>query len=687
MTAGRRGDGSGLIASFTLLTAGLAVAFVILAALVVAVPLPAPEAPQASVVYDINRIPYGRLFVENRTEIPFSQMPLHLRQAVIAIEDDRFYKHPGIDPIALVRALIVDIRERKVVEGGSTITQQLAKNLYLTPERTLMRKLREALLTLRLEMKYSKDEILRLYLNQIYFGAGAYGVEAAAWTYFGRPARDLDLPSAALLAGLIRSPEGYSPFRNPDAALHRRDVVLSRMVELRMIDERQRKEASSSALGTRQRPAPTLEAPYFVDYVTDLVREANPALAAVLDRGGYRVYTTLDIKVQRAAESAVAGGIRTAVPDKVGVIQPQAALVAIDPATGHIRAMVGGRSFSNTPLNRASQSRRQPGSAFKPFLYAAVLDRGFPPTATKVCEPVTYQGTTPDEVYQPKDHTDEKYHYRPLAMREAIAISDNVVAVRWAEEVRPSTVASYARRLGIQSPLEPNLSIALGSSEVTPLEMAASFAPFANSGFRVEPVALIRIEDRWGRVVHEARPRPPTRVLDERVAYILTDLLRSVVRPGGTAGFVEGSLRRPVAGKTGTTDELRDSWFVGFTPDLVASVYVGYDHRERAAGSGGALAAPVWLSFASAALKDVAVSDFRRPSGVVEASICNETGLTPNPTCPARTEIFIEGTQPDQVCPIWHMAPTGAPTGDLAPYTPPTHGAVAPAPEDGGRPR
>ncbi|MGE5484038.1 MAG: transglycosylase domain-containing protein [Ignavibacteriales bacterium] len=635
----------------------LSIAFALAALLIVIIPLPPPETPLASMLYDRNGEVFGRLFVQNRTEIPLSQMPADLRNAVIAVEDYRFYKHPGIDPIAIARALVVDIREGRIVEGASTITQQLARTLYLSAERRLSRKLIEALLALKLELKYTKDEILGMYLNQIYFGAGAYGVEAASWTYFGTAAKDLDLPRAALLAGLIRAPESYSPFRNPELAARRRDNVLKRMNELGYVDESGLRAAVSSQLGTRPRPVPLIEAPYFADYVLEQVRQADPALASDLDRGGYRVYTTLDMKAQRSAERAVAQ-IQKSGTDAAGVVQPQMALVAMDPSSGQIRAMVGGRDYSNTSLNRAVQSLRQPGSMFKPFVYAAALDRGHPPTAVKVCEPVTYPGKDPEHPYQPADYGDEKYHYRPITMREAIMISDNVVAVRWIEQVGPGTAASYARRMGIQSPLNENLSLALGSSEITPLEAAAAFSALANSGFRVEPSALLRVEDRWGRIVLEKKARPPTRALDENVAYILTDLMKGVTSPGGTAGSVQGNLGRPVAGKTGTTDDFRDAWFVGFTPDLVGVVYVGYDHREKAVGSGGSVAAPVWQSFASGALEGTPVSDFARPAGVVDRWVCTETGLLVNPTCPARSELFIQGTEPQWVCPLPHYWPS-----------------------------
>ncbi len=642
-----------LIPALTVAAVAFSVIFALVAFIVVAIPLPPPETPLASVLYDRNGDAFGRLFVQNRTEIPLSQMPEDLRNAAISVEDYRFYKHFGLDPISIVRAFVVDIKKRQFAEGASTITQQLARTLYLSQERRISRKLIEALLALKLELKYSKDEILGMYLNQVYLGAGTYGVEAASWTYFGVPARDLDLPRAALLAGLIRSPEGYSPFNEPELALKRRDNVLRRMNELGYIDESRLRSALSSPLGTKKRPAPLVEAPYFADYVLEQVRQADPALALSLSRGGYKIHTTLDMKAQRSAQRAVAQ-LRESAPDANGVTQPQCALIAMDPSNGQIRAMVGGRDYANTSLNRTVNSHRQPGSMFKPFVYAAALDRGNPPTAVMMCEPIAYPGRDPEHPYQPADYGDEKYHYRFIAMREAITISDNVVAVRWTEQVGPATVASYARRMGIRSPLSENLSLALGSSEITPLEAATAFCPLANSGFGVEPSALLKVEDKWGRAVLEKKPVTPTRALDENVAYILTDMMRGVTRPGGTAGFVEGELGRPVAGKTGTTDDSRDAWFAGFTPDLVGVVYVGYDHREKAVGSGGSVAAPIWRSFASGALEGLPVADFQRPAGVVEMWVCEETGLPANPACPARSELFIRGTEPTGVCPLPH---------------------------------
>lgn len=630
------------------------------AALVLIIPLPEPAVPRATKVYDRNGELVASVFVENRVEIPFAEMPRHLRDAVVAMEDDRFYQHFGIDPIGLARAMYRNIRARRVVEGGSTITQQLAKNLFLTPERTLRRKFLEAVLTEKLEIRYSKDEILKMYLNTIYLGEGAYGVEVASQTYFGKHARDLDLAESALLAGLIRSPETYSPFKNREGAEARQAIVLDRMVELGYIAWEEAKRAKAEKIEFAEKPITRNFAPYFVQYVTDVVRRIHPDITeADLLRSGFSIRTTLDLRMQRAAQRALDLGLGQGTPDQRGVRQPQGALVAIDPRNGEIRAMVGGRNFSESTWNRAILAKRQPGSAFKPFLYAAVLSAGYPPTSRQMCAPVSFPGGKPGELWTPTDYKVD-YHYREMTIREAIKISDNVVAAKWASIVGPGRIARFANAMGIRSRLDINLSLALGTSPVTPLEMAAAYAPLANGGIYFDPTAVVEVKGHGGEDLIGGGgvpiPRKSYRAIDQSVAYVLTSLMKSVLEPGGTAGHVGWRLGRPAAGKTGTTDLYRDAWFIGYTPDLVAAVYVGNDDVSKPVGrSGGSIAAPIWADFMMEALRGGPPRDFPMPPGVVVERVCSVTGLRAGPTCPCYDEVFIRGTEPATECPGFHL--------------------------------
>lgn len=638
----------------------------IVSLLIVLTPLPEPQVPLASRFLDQNGQVFATMFVENRRVIPFAEMPVSLRNAIVAIEDDRFFTHRGFNFRGLARAALKNLLAGRIVEGGSTITQQLAKNLYLTQKRTLTRKIREAILTVKLELKFSKQEILKMYLNTIYFGNGAYGVEVASQTYFGKAARDLTLPEAALLAGLPRGPEIFSPFKSPERARARRDTVLNRMAELGFITAAQAAEAKAVSLGViSPRPSGAGMAPYFVDLVVREISQEHPDIARDLARGGYEIVTTIDTKMQRAAERAFAQGIPPGSPDSKGILQPQGALVAIDPTNGFIRAVVGGREFATNRFNRAVQAMRQPGSAFKPFLYTAALSEPYQFTAAsvQVCEPVTFPGGAPGETYTPRDYGEPNYHYRPLGMREAIKISDNVVAVRWMAAVGPKRVIDFARRMGIESPLEPNLSLALGTSEVTPLELTAAYAPLANGGYRVKPMAVLKITDRYGSVISQKAPRRE-KVIDEKVAFIVTDMMKEVVRPGGTGARVLEIFDRPAAGKTGTTNEYRDAWFIGFTPDLVATVWVGNDDLRKPVGApGGRVAAPIWANFMAEALANTPIRDFAQPAGVIAVDICPETGLLPNFTSIPRREWFIQGTEPTTTCPQFHLPNLQAPPG------------------------
>ncbi len=652
-------------------------------------PLPVPQVARATEIYDVNGVLATKLYVENRTPVPLTEVPDHLQKAVIAVEDDRFYRHFGIDPIGILRATVRNILAGRVVEGGSTITQQLARNLYLTQRRTLTRKLQELFIILQLEARYSKREILEMYLNQVYFGFGAWGVEAASQLYFGKHVRDLDLAESALLAGLLRSPEVYTPLRNPQLARERRNIVLNRMVELGLLSPDTAADAKEAPVRLAER-RPRTRAAYFVDYVMRQIRARHPELERDILRGGYKIYTTMDLRMQEVAEDAVQAYLIKGQPDARGVLQPQVALVAIDPRNGYIKALVGGRNSENPSYNRAVVAHRQPGSAFKPFLYAAVLSSGYTAADQQVCEFVSFPGAAGAEPYVPKDYTEggrrPPYHYRPLSIREAIEISDNVVAVKWAAAIGPRSIVNMARRLGIESPLEPSLPLALGTSEVTPLEMAVAYAPFANMGWRVKPMAIRRITDASGRILEENRPEM-TKVLDEGVAYILTDIMKGVISRG-TASNLAGWLDRPAAGKTGTTDRSDNAWFIGYTPDLVAAVWVGNDMPSPLPGFGSTLAGPVWAGFMSKALAETLARDFPRPSNVISVAVSARDGLIPNPTSAVREELFIIGTEPHVVSPVFEWgASSSLRNRSRPPATPEKGQAARPATSTASQPR
>lgn len=601
------------------------------------------EVPAASKILDAKGELIAFISQENRLPVTLENVSPYMKQAIIAIEDSRFYSHHGIDPVGMARALYRNINARGVVEGGSTITQQLAKNLYLDPRRTVGRKLEELALAVQLERKYTKNEILSMYLNEIYFGQGAYGIEAAARTYFNKPAKDLGLAESAMLAGIPGAPGIFSPSVDPAAARKRQVIVLDRMAMLGMIDEKKAEQAKQQFLQPAKAPAQIMSAPYFTSEIIRQLEQKYQDNLELLYAGGLTIYTTLDINMQTAAEKAFADGMREKAPELNG------ALVAVEPKTGRIKAMVGGKDYSKSQFNRAL-ARMQPGSAFKPFLYAAAIDRGYTAGAAITCEQVSFNqgGESP---YQPKDFQGS-YHNRPFTLKEALFTSDNVVAVRLNDMVGPSAAASYARRMGIESPLKPVLSLPLGTSEVTPLEMAGAYSTLANGGIKCEPYYISKVTDSSGRILEEYRPKPE-RALDEKTCYIITDMLTGVLKPGGTAPDVYNDIKRPAAGKTGTTENYRDAWFIGYTPDLAAAVYVGYDDKSKGSGqTGSQAAAPVWSLFIKEALKDVPPKEFPVPQGVVKVNICADDGLLAGGLNTRSIEAaFVKGTEPTAVCP------------------------------------
>ncbi|MGQ9779660.1 MAG: transglycosylase domain-containing protein [Bacillota bacterium] len=636
----------------------------------------------ASIVYDIKGREVGRFFaLENREPIPLSQIPQVVRDAVIAVEDARFYTHRGVDLRAIARAAWADIRGGAFLEGGSTITQQLARNALLTRRKLLIRKIREAFYAMAIERKYSKDQILEFYLNQVYFGHGAYGIQCAAKTFFGKEAKDLRLEEAALLAGLLKSPKYFDPYLYPEKARARRTIVLQQMVKYGYITPAQAKAAEARPLGVVPLRPRERRAAYFLEYIERQLSDKFQRLE--LDTGGFRIYTTLDNDIQAAAEAMVAQ-MRSGQPDAAGVIQPQVALVALDPATGYIKAMVGGRDFGNTQLNRADRAYRQPASAIKPFVYTAAIDsREFTPASVLVDEPISFKNSD-GTLYSPRNY-DGKYR-GAITLQEALEQSVNVIAVKLVERLGPARVASYAKKMGLESLVfsgrqnDLNLaSLALGglTRGVTPLELAAAYTPLANRGIRVEPLAILKVTDREGNVLLEQRPRRRV-VLDEATAYVMTNMLRRVVTHGtGRQAYLDEL--HPVAGKTGTATRNVNAWFVGYTPNLLAAVWIGNDRQDQPLPFGSGEAARLWAVFMRRAVEYLPVASFVPPPGVTpEIAICKESGELFGPDCPAADQdfaVFLEGTQPRVFCHL-HSSPA-KPEAEGNPSSPTTEDSSA----------
>ena len=706
----------------------------------------------------------GQFFVERRLLTPLSNIPKRLIQAVIAVEDSRFYKHEGFDLIRIVKAVLVDLRSLELKEGASTITQQLARSLFLTQEKNLTRKIKEILLAWKIERLLSKDEILEMYLNQIYFGHGAYGVQAAAKTYFSRDVTELSLAEMAFLAGLPKAPTNYSPYFNPERAKARQGVVLRRMLEEQFITEAEFRRAYQEDLYFAKYQTQEDIAPYFLEYLRQQLIATYGE--ETVYKGGLNVYTTLNIEMQKAAAEAVRQGLRAidkrqgyrgvlgrapvrsvavaeagaseekrspraapafqtgdvvegtvmkttssratvsiggvtgilsiedaawarkrlVPPDfrtaefRSGAMIPQimkvgdrilvgikgrekdgtldvtleqdpvveGALIAIDPGTGGIKSMVGGYDFKRSEFNRAVSARRQPGSAFKPLIYGAAVDRGMTPSTILVDSPVIYDDPVLQKIWKPANY--EERFYGPITMREALAYSRNVATVKLLEQIGVPTAIAFARRMGIKSPLENDLSLALGSSGVGLLELTSALAVYAAGGNRVEPAALRSVADHAGTILAHYEPSP-TPVISKETAYIVTSMLGDVVQWG--TGVRAKALGRPVAGKTGTTNDFADAWFIGYTPNLAAGTWVGFDDRrslgDREAGASVAL--PIWVAYMKTALAQLPIEAFPIPDDIVFAQVDPKTGQLPAPGEPAHVELFVKGTEPTTVAP------------------------------------
>lgn len=560
---------------------------------------------------------HGRLITtlhsdQNRLPIDINKVPQNLQNAFIAAEDNRFYEHIGIDPIGIFRAIFANLTNRGIAQGGSTITQQLAKNAFLSQEQTLKRKIQEAMLALEIEHKYSKKEILEMYMNQIYFGRGAYGIQTAAKTYFNKDVNELTLTQCAMLAGLPKSPNYYSPFNNLNEAKKRKNVVLDQMVKYGYVSAAEAEDAKNQDLGLSKSHQSKEADEYasFIDYVSQQVAKKYGDDA--LYKEGLKIYTTMDVDKQHAAVRAMRN-LPNNYTDENGLTQPQAAIVSIDPKTGHILAMVGGRGQDS--FNRASMAVRQPGSAFKPFVYLTALQHDMTPDTTMNDQPVTYGGWSPKNAGGSYSGT--------MTLSDALAHSVNTIAVQLADQVGTKNIIANAKKMGITTldAKDDNLAMALGglTKGVTPLEMASAYGTFANKGVHVKPTAIVKILDRNGNVLEDAstleKEETKTRVMSEREAYEMTTMLEGVIDHGtGTAA----AIGRPAAGKTGTTDDNKDAWFVGYTPDIVTAVWIGDDTGSHSLGEiyGGTIPAEIWKDYMSSATSDESGGDFSAPSGM-----------------------------------------------------------------------
>ncbi len=577
-------------------------------------------------IYSSDQVLLGELFAEKRDPVPLSRIPNDLKTALLATEDRRFYEHSGVAVKGILRAMVQNLRKGRFAQGASTLTQQLAKTLFLTPRKTLLRKSREAVLALQLERRYTKDEILTLYLNQIYFGSGAYGVASAARVYFNKEINDLSLSQCALVAGLPKAPSRYSPLVNPELAIKRRNIVLKQMLSTGAISESEYRTATAEAFTAPQGPVNRKNAPHFINHIKHHLETI--AGADQLYKGGLSVTTTLSHRLQTTAEEAVARGLeqldnRRRSNHIMTPHPPQAALVAIDVPTGAIVAMIGGGPNSQGSFNRATIAKRQPGSSFKPIVYALAVEQGFDQHHKLLDSPVVFQTFSHHQEWQPENFSNS--YDGEITMRWALARSKNIPVVRLIEQLGPSSVIQFGQALGIQSRLAPNLSLALGTSEVSLLELTASYATFANQGIFIAPYGLTTVVNDSGQTIWKAKPKQ--RIAMSRTgAAIVTNMLEAVIQNG--TGRKAKVLPGPVAGKTGTTNDYKDALFIGYAPSIAVGVWVGNDDAStlgpRETGAQAAL--PIWIEFMAAALVGQPQQYFDIPDDVRQIYIHPKTG-------------------------------------------------------------
>jgi 1A family penicillin-binding protein len=587
---------------------------------------------------------------EQRQLVSLKEVPPWVIHAILAAEDARFYKHRGVDPLGILRALYTDLIHLSIRQGGSTITQQLAKNYFLTPEKSLIRKFKELLLALTIEFKYDKDEILEIYLNEIYLGQmgsiAISGIGEAALFYFGKPVSQLTIDEGAVIAGLIRAPNIYSPYVDKNRSELRRNAVLQAMHQQRWISQDELNDALSRPLLPSGYENYERRAPYFVDYVAQQLSGLYPPEA--LTSLGLSIYTTLDTDVQAAAEKALRKGLKVLESRGQGKNKPEGAVLVMQPKTGYILAMVGGRDYRLSQFNRLTQSKRQPGSAFKPFVFLAGLDRLTPASLL----------SNQTKTYQMEGKPWRPHNYSPMAdtrvtMRTALAKSINVATVDLAMKVGLDQVLKTAASFGFSTPLMPYPSLALGSFEVIPLELARAYCVFADDGMLPQPLSVKEVVDEGGNIV-ERRNMTVQQVTTPAKAFIINSMLRSAVEEGTGRPLRNMGIDFPLAGKTGTTSDFRDAWFVGYTPDLLALVWVGYDQGDSLPGASSEVALPIWADLANEIRDRFSGEWFKIPPGVVTAEICTESGQLAVPNgCPKTTrEFFLEENAPKEPCPL-----------------------------------
>ena len=605
--------------------------------------------------------------MEDRLPVRLDSVPKPVVDAIIATEDKNFYHHEGISIRGTLGALVTDLRQRSLTHGGSTLTQQLVKNLFLNPERTWRRKGTEALMAILLELRYRKPEILEAYLNEIYLGQNGavqiIGVEQASQVYFGKHVTYLTLPEAATLAGMIKSPNVLSPLKYPDRVKPRRDLVLKLMLDQGKIEQAEYDRAVASPLSTSRFPKTSRSAPFFVDLVLKQLRETYPETQ--LKTEGLRIFTTLDTIMQRTAEQALETGIvdlNKRYPYlRKSPVPLEGVILTIQPGTGYVKALVGGRNYSKTQFNRAIQARRQPGSLFKPFVYITAMDpsRGQQAlTAATVLDDSPISVKTGNAVWQPQNY-DLRFHGR-VSVREALARSYNIPAVRAAIDAGVPNVIKEASAIGIESRLEPYPSVSLGSFEVTPLEIAYAYSAFANLGVKAEPISILAVSTREGKLL-ENREVKMKRVAPAGICYVMNDILQDVFNYGTAGSARRYGFTRAFAGKTGTTSNYRDAWVIGYSPRILSLVWIGFDDAHSVRLAGGDACVPIWCAYMNRIVGMVPDVDWKRPDDVITREIDPESGMLATPYCPqTKGEIFVAGTEPAVLCPL--HAGSGEPT-------------------------
>jgi len=592
-------------------------------------------------IHSVDGIILSELFMEKRRPVALDDIPYFLKAGLVATEDRSFYRHSGIDLKGILRAAIRDIQARKFVEGASTITQQLAKTLFLTYSKTLPRKIKEAILAFQIERRYTKDEILELYLNQIYLGSGAYGVESAAGIFFGKPVSNLSLPECALIAAMPKAPSRFSPLVNRELAERRRNIVLKQMLATGIIQGNEYQAALKTPVSGSGHKDSASKSPYFVEHARRVLeKRLGPSQ---LYKGGLNVYTTLSYEMQSAAENALQKGLADLesrmLRNNVPVTSLQAALIALQVDTGAIRAMGGGRNYYESSYNRATVAKRQPGSAFKPIIYALAVENGFSQNQMVLDAPVAFRNSPSQKAWQPQNFS--KTYSGEITFRKALARSKNIPAVRLIQMLGPSAVVQFAHTMGISSALSPELSLALGTSEVSLLDLTSAYSVFPNTGSAVKPFNIMAVEDSRGRTIWQ--PKAEKRVvMSEGGAAIITDMLVAVVQEG--TGRKAQSVQRPVAGKTGTTDDFKDALFIGFSPEIAVGVWVGQDDSgSLGQGETGARAAlPIWATFMSAVLKDRPYRHFGIPDSVSQVRMDPHSGKLTTDDTPGTVTVLVK---------------------------------------------